>query len=357
MTRQSVTGPVRNRATSAFERRVARALDAYAGRGLTLLVACSGGPDSTAALVAVARVVTAAGGRVVAGHFNHGMRPGAETSADRAYVERLGECLDVPVVTGSAGNEGSQVAAEAQAREARYRWLAVAARGAGAAACVTGHTLDDQAETVLLRLTRGTGLAGVAGMELDAPWPVTCAASGGDPPLRLLRPLLGVTRAGVLGYLDALGVAELGLTPRHDPSNDTLAFGRNRVRSRVLPELRELNPRAAEALARFAGHARRDDDALEAWAEREAAALLRVGEGAARLGRRELRALPEAVGLRLVRRAAAAAGVSVDAEQAEGALRMARRRGAHLDLHGASAWTDDEALWMVVGSDEPRGAT
>ena len=357
MTGQPTADLARNRATSAFERRTVRALDAYADRDVTLLVACSGGPDSTAALVAVARVAMAAGGRVVAGHFNHGMRPEAETTADRAYVERLGKRLGVPVLAGSAGNEGSPVAAEAQAREARYRWLAVAAREAGAAACVTGHTLDDQAETVLLRLTRGSGLAGVAGMELDASWPVTCAASAGSQPLRLLRPLLGVTRAEVLGYLDALGLAELGLTPRRDPSNDTLAFGRNRVRRRVLPELRALNPRAPEALARFAGHARRDDDALEAWAEREAAALLRVEGEAVRLGRRELVALPEAVGLRLIRRAASAAGVSVDAEQAEGALRIARRRGAHLDLHGGNAWTDGEALWMAAAPDGPRGAT
>ena len=335
----------RNRVTSAFERRVAHQLGEHLAGGSTLLVACSGGPDSTAALVAAARVAAQTGGRAVAAHFNHGTRPEVETDADRSYVETLAGCLGVRVVSGGGAATGSGSAAEADAREARYRWLASAARQAGASACVTGHTLDDQAETVLLRLTRGSGLAGAAGMALDAPWPVVCEAAGGDEaPLRLLRPLLGVTSAQVVDYLDALGLAGAGLAPRHDSSNDEIAYSRNRVRHRVMPELRSLNPQAAAALARFAGHARRDDEALEAWSEREAAALLRVEGRTARIERRALTALPEAVGLRLVRRAAAAVGVAVTAEQAERALAVAARRGAHLDLRGGSARTDDEAL-------------
>ena len=337
----------RNRVTAAFERRVAHQLGEHLASGSTLLVACSGGPDSTAALVAVARAAAQAGGHAVAAHFNHGTRPEVETDADRSHVETLAGCLGVPVTSGGGGAPDSGSAAEADAREARYRWLASAAREASASACVTGHTLDDQAETVLLRLTRGSGLAGAAGMALDAPWPVVCEAAGGNganAPLRVLRPLLGVSRAEVVDYLDALGLAGVGLAPRHDPSNDEIAYSRNRVRHRVMPELRSLNPEAAAALARFAGLARRDDEALEEWSEREAAALLRVEGQTARIERRALTALPEAVGLRLVRRAAAAVGVSVTAEQAERALAVAARRGAHLDLRGGSARTDDEAL-------------
>ena len=347
----------RNRLTSAFERRVAHQLREHLASGSTLLVACSGGPDSTAALVALARVAAQAGGRALAAHFNHGTRPEAETDADRSYVETLAGCLGVRVVSGGGAAPGSGSAAEADAREARYRWLAPAAREAGASACVTGHTLDDQAETVLLRLTRGSGLAGAAGMALDAPWPVVCEAAGGEAPLRLLRPLLGVTRAQVVDYLDALGLAGAGLGPRHDPSNDEIAYSRNRVRHRVMPELRSLNPEAAAALARFAGHARRDDEALEAWSEREAAALLRVEGRTARVARRALRALPEAVGLRLVRRAAAAVGVSVTAEQAERVLAVAARRGAQVDLRGGSARTDDEALTIEGGGGAAPRAT
>ena len=357
MTSPSGPLPRRNRSTAAFERLVGSALGEHVASGSTLLVACSGGPDSTAALVAVARLLQAAGGRAVAAHFNHRIRDEAETAADLAYVEWLARCLGVPVLAGDAGEAGSRSTAEADAREARYRWLATAARETGAQACVTGHTLDDQAETVLLRLARGTGLAGAAGMALDAPWPVPCEASGGDAPLRLLRPLLGIGRIDVAVYLEALGLMGEGRSPRHDASNDDLAFSRNRLRHRVMPELEALNHRAAEALARFAGHARRDDEALEAWAEREAAVLLWVEGGTARIERRALAALQEAVALRVIRRAAAAVGLSVDAEQAAGVLAIAARRGAHLDLRGGAASTDGEAVWIAAaggpGSLEP----
>ncbi len=355
MSGQPVPTLRRTRATAAFERRVANALGDHLADGCVLLVACSGGPDSTAALVAAWRVAPGAGARVVAGHFNHRTRPEAETDADRAYLETLTECLGVPLVCGAApGDAGS---AEAEAREARYGWLASAAAETGAAACITGHTLDDQAETVLLRLARGSGLAGAAGMAADAPWPVDCEAPGGTPP-QLLRPLLDVERAEVLAYLDALGLGAAGLAPRHDPSNDSLAFNRNRVRHRVMPELRDLNPRVREALVRFAGHARRDDEALEAWAGREAAALLRVEGRAARIERRTLGELPEAVALRLVRRAAEAVGLGVDGDQAAAVLGIAARRGAHLDLRGGAASTDGEALWIAADrQDGPGGRT
>ena len=347
--------PRRTRSTAAFERRVGTALGAHVAAGSTLLVACSGGPDSTAALVAVARLLQTAAGRAVAAHFNHGIRDEGETAADLAYVEWLAGCLGVPVLAGGEGTAGAGGASEAEAREARYRWLASAARDAGAGTCVTGHTLDDQAETVLLRLARGTGLAGAAGMDVDAPWPVACEAARGEQPLRVLRPLLDVGRVDVAVYLDALGLTGEERAPRHDASNDDVSFSRNRVRHRVMPELEALNHRAAEALARFAGHARRDDAALEAWAEREAAALMRVEDGAARLERRALAELPEAVALRLVRRAARAAGLSVDADQAGGVLAIAARRGARLDLGGGAAWTDDEAVWF--GPRRPDGAS
>lgn len=348
--------PRRTRSTAAFERRVGTALGTYVATGSTLLVACSGGPDSSAALVAVARLLQAAGGRAVAAHFNHGMRDEAETAADLAYVEWLADCLGVQVLSGRAPGDGA--ASEADAREARYGWLAAAAREAGAAACVTGHTLDDQAETVLLRLARGTGLAGAAGMDVDAPWPVSCEAAECGAPLRVLRPLLGVGRVDVAVYLEALGLAGEGRAPRRDASNDDLSFSRNRVRQRVLPELAALNHRVAEALARFAGHARRDDAALEAWAAREAAALMTVEDGAVRIERGELAELPDAIALRLVRHAAKVAGLSVDADQAEGVIGIAGRRGARLDLGGGAVWTDAEAVWFgSAPADAPSRAT
>src|SRR5690606_37986891 len=140
------------RRTGAFERRVARALAelgcSTAGGG-GVLVAVSGGADSTATLVAVTRALGAE--RATAAHFDHRLRSPAEAANDRAAVEAVAAGLGVAVTTGRAPRRPTDHS-EAAAREARYRWLARACREAGVTACVTGHTLDDQAETVLLRL-------------------------------------------------------------------------------------------------------------------------------------------------------------------------------------------------------------
>ena len=335
----------RNRAAGAFERRVGRALGAVAADSRPLLVACSGGPDSSAALVAVVRARQAAsGGEVLAATFDHGLRAPAETRADRAAVEALAKVLGVRCLAGAL--DAPLAASEDAARQARYRWLGAAALEVGASACVTGHTLDDQAETVLLRLTRGVGLAGAAGMAPAAPWPVPLedAADAEAAPPRLLRPLLAVRRAEVVGYLDALRLADQGLAPRRDPGNETLIFDRNRVRRRVLPELRRLNPRAAEALAGFARRARHDDEALRVWAAAESARLVLIDDTGARIERAGLRALPQAVGSRVLRGAAGELGLTLAADQLEALLRIASRRGARLDLAGGEAWTEDAEL-------------
>ena len=355
MAERDPSGLARNRATGAFERRVARALAALQPPRTPLVVACSGGPDSMAALVAVARA-RAGEGPVLAACFDHGLRPEEETRADRAAVAALAAHLSVRCVAGSARAEAAgALRSEAAGRAARYGWLARVTREAGASACVTGHTLDDQAETVLLRLTRGAGLAGAAGMAASAPWPVPHDAVGAGPALRVLRPLLERRRSEVEAYLEALGLERLGLAPRRDPSNEALTFDRNRIRHRVLPELRKLNPRVDELLAGFAARARSDDEALEAWAEREAERLVRVEACTARIQRRALRALPEAVATRLLRGAAAAVGLRLHASQTGQLLRIAGRRGARLSLAGGRAWVEGAELRLAAGGDPDGG--
>ena len=263
---------------------------------------------------------------------------GAGSGGGPPAVDAVAERLGRRVLYGSVSDSGAparRAGSEAAAREARYRWLADACAEAGAVRCVTGHTLDDQAETVLLRLTRGAGSPGVAAMAPEAPWPVPC--EGGR--LRLLRPLLGVRREEARAYLESLE-----LQPRLDPTNDLLTFDRNRLRHRVLPQLRAVNPRAEEALARFALLARRDDEALEAWAEREAGKLVRMEVKTVAIRRRELLALPEAVSSRLLRRAAGEVGIALEGAQVEQLLHIARRRGARLSLTGGAAEVVGEEL-------------
>jgi tRNA(Ile)-lysidine synthase len=215
-------------------------------RGLAggAVVAVSGGPDSVALLRALAATVR---GPLVVAHLNHGLR-GADGDADETFVADLSEALGrdaavtfrrerVDVATAAAGAN-----LEATARRIRYEWFARVARAEGVPFVVTGQTADDQAETVLHRLLRGTGLPGLAGIAARRP-----LADG----VTLVRPLLRVTRAEVLDYLRSLGQSA-----REDRTNAELRFTRNRIRHELLPHLAErYNPRIAAVLGRLAAQA------------------------------------------------------------------------------------------------------
>jgi tRNA(Ile)-lysidine synthase len=312
----------RNRVTGAFERTVQRALARCAPDAGAVIVGCSGGPDSTAALVAVAR----SGRRVVAAHFDHRMRDPASATADREAVARVASALGVGLVTGQGSGHARS---EDDARIERYRWLAEAAEASGGQTCVTGHTLTDQAETVLLHITRGAGLAGASGMAESGEWPFETAPGAR---LILARPLLGISRAQVEGYLAALAVEA-----RDDASNGDIAFSRNRIRHRVMPELGALNPRASEAIAGFAERARAAARALDQWAEAFLAEhATHDTSGAVVVERALLRALPDAVASRAIGIASARVGLRLDAAQTVAALRALGRHGARVDLAGGS---------------------
>ena len=292
-----------------FEQSVAAGLaECGVTNGAHLLVALSGGPDSTALLLALAAIAPRAGLHIAAAHFDHMLRPG-ESQLDAQFCAGLCESLGVELLSGSsdvrhhASAHGMTI--EAAARDLRYRFLANAARQADSQAVLTGHTLDDQAETVLLAMTRGAGLRGIAGMR-----PVTVRAGSGDtPPLKVLRPLLRARKADTAAYCAARGV-----TPREDASNADLRYARNRVRHRVMPELAALNPAVAEALARLAENARSSLQILDEAAGRElSASWLKPGRV---LDRKRLAALsPEMRSLVLAAAYREAAGTLDDLEQ------------------------------------------
>jgi tRNA(Ile)-lysidine synthase len=180
-------------------------------------------------------------------------------------------------------------------------------------------------------------------MVAEADWPVPAASD-----LRVVRPLLAVRRLEVVAYLEALGIA-----PRFDATNELVTFHRNRVRHRVLPELRAVNPRVDEALVRFGSLARRDSEALDAWALRELGAMATMTPGCLALDRRALRALLPAVAARVLRLAAQDLGLRPDADQVETMLRLARRRGAKLSLaRGAFEVFADVVVLSRAGEDD-----
>ena len=220
-----------------------------------VLVALSGGPDSCALLLALCALADA--GRlprpVGAAHFHHGLR-GADADADAAFSAALCARLGVPCVIGlGAAQPERGESPNAAARRARYDFLAEAARDFAADAIATAHTRDDQAETVLGRILRGTSVDGLAGI------PARRDLGNG---LTVIRPLLAVRRAEIEAYCDAHGI-----TPRRDPSNEKPRYTRSRIRRR-LPELAaEFNPQLTDALVRLSEQAARDSELLDGLAD------------------------------------------------------------------------------------------
>ena len=195
-------------------------------RGDIVLVACSGGPDSMSLLHSLALLGRRRAFRVVAHGIDHGLREAAALELDGA--QRLAATLEVPFSRSSvAVSPGGNL--QARARAERHGRLREVAERLGATSIATGHTADDRAETLVMRLVRGTGPRGL----------------GVLPPRagKLIRPMIRARRADVLLHLErhAVGFAT-------DPSNANLRFVRARVRAEVLPALERLSPRAVEAL-------------------------------------------------------------------------------------------------------------
>jgi tRNA(Ile)-lysidine synthase len=218
------------------------------------VVAVSGGPDSVALLrlLLEPRQAGLVGALTVA-HLNHRLR-GADSDTDEDFVQRLAREHSLPFrcqrinVAKLAEERGDNL--ENTARQVRYDWLTEIARGSGASWLATGHTADDQAETVLHRLLRGTGLQGLGGIP-----PRRELAPG----ITLIRPLLGCSRADVLAYLQAVQQEY-----RTDSSNVDLGFTRNRIRHELLPALvRDFNPAVVSVLCRLAEQAREVQSLLE----------------------------------------------------------------------------------------------
>ncbi|MCW5937724.1 MAG: tRNA lysidine(34) synthetase TilS [Fimbriimonadaceae bacterium] len=213
--------------------------------GCRVLVGYSGGPDSTCLLHLLVR----AGRDVVAAHLHHGQRHEADEEAERcsAFAEGLGVPFmagraDVPLMARSLG-----LSLEEAGRRARYAFFDQAMASTSSQRIATAHTADDQVETILLNLTRGTGLTGLRGIPLQR-----------GP---IVRPLLRFSRAETVAYCQ-----EYGLWTHDDPANHDLAHSRARMRHRVVPELEQINPSLRTGFARLASLVEREDEFLNAMA-------------------------------------------------------------------------------------------
>ncbi|MGA1837720.1 tRNA lysidine(34) synthetase TilS [Herbiconiux sp. 11R-BC] len=285
--------------------------------GADVLVALSGGPDSLALAAATAFEAPRAGIRAGAIIVDHGLQDGSDAVAAEAARQAGALGLAPVLVTRVRPAEGSSSVTggvEAAARDARYAAIDDALRTTGAHAVLLGHTLDDQAETVLLGLARGAGAASLAGMATvtgppDADGDAHASPASAAPPasggLRApavprgarLRPLLGIRRSETEAFC-----ADSGLEPWHDPHNADERFTRVRVRRTVLPVLEaELGPGIAEALARTAEQLREDDDALHAMAIETIEEIVEPAEAGIAISVAALEANPPALRNRIIR--------------------------------------------------------
>lgn len=293
-------------------------------RGEGVLCAVSGGADSLCLLHLLWSRRAELGVRVCAAHYEHGLR-GRESLDDCAFVEAFCRERDIPCLVGhgdaAAFAAREKLSLEDAARRLRYDFLERAADELGCGRIATAHTADDNAETMLLNLARGAGAKGLCGI----------------PPRRgrIVRPLLGATRAEAEAYL-----SENGLTWREDSSNGEDVFRRNRLRHAVTPVLREINPAFAGAAARTAALLREDEDCLEGMAER----FLGHAYDGRSLPADELAALHPAIASRALR---ALCPQSLEQKHVDAALRFARGGGlGFLDLPGLRLRREQGRLWL-----------
>lgn len=261
------------------------------------VVAVSGGPDSLALLHALCHVVTKT--QLAVFHLDHGLR-GAQSAADAQFVADTAQALGVVVQCDRA-----DIAAEAPtyhnlseaARVVRYRRMAAYAAACHADAVLVAHTQDDQAETVLMRMVRGSGTMGLAAMRPELPWQAWAPADIAGT-ARLIRPLLDITRATILDYC-----AVVALTPRQDPSNHNQDALRVRVRTHLLPMLRHEQPHITQLLAQSATIAADDYEVIDTIADQQWRTVARVMKDAVLLTRQEFIPLAISVQRALIRRA------------------------------------------------------
>ena len=295
--------------------------------GDRVLVGLSGGADSVALLSVLDRLGPALGHTLAAAHFNHKTR-GAESDRDEAHVRRLCESLRIDLVTGAlAARRPTGVSLEDFLRRERYEFLQETAAACGANRIALGHHRADQAETVLMNLIRGSGTAGLAG--------IPAVRNGG----LIIRPLIDCSRRDITGYL-----GRNGLSCVEDRSNLDERFLRNRIRSRLMPELaRHFNPSIGDTLCRLADVLREENDYMTGQARSHLSGWMSA-QSAGRQGRLtvpvgELRQMHTALRRRVILEVArdlAGAGSAIGFEHVQAVLDLAggRNPGGTLDLPG-----------------------
>jgi tRNA(Ile)-lysidine synthase len=278
----------------------------------TVVVGVSGGADSVCLLHVLAKWQKRLGIKLHIAHLNHQLR-GAESEADAEYVSNMANSLGIPITIDrqdvATYRAERNCPIEEAARELRYAFLARVAREVGANRIAIGHTRDDQVETILMHILRGTGITGLCGLApcspmaydsqgMSRPAEALSVAKGQRSNLLVIRPLLDITREETTNYCQ-----EHQLAPRIDSSNLSISFFRNRLRLQLLPLLRQYNPSLDQALLRLADIAKEDNAFIEQQASELWDEVARQENNAIYLDKKQLASLPIALQRQLLRAA------------------------------------------------------
>lgn len=323
--------------------------------GQRVVVGFSGGPDSLALAVGLARVASRAGVVPVLCHVDHVARPesGADRTAAQVLANQLGLAFAPHVLARPARDLHPGVGPEEALRRERFRGLALTARGHGTEIIALAHHAEDQAETVLLHLGRGAGTLGASGMRELTPLTVPWWAS--DEPAcewRVWRPLLEERRTDLVAY-----VGQAGFQPNADSSNDDPVFRRNAIRHQLLPLFEQLMPGSTAALTRYAALAADDEAVIGSLCE-DWLARARGNDGTLTLA--ELRDAPRGLRSRLVRRWVdeACGSPPISRERTEALLRLAEtgENGSVVELGNGRAVRRTRTTLVALSScDGERG--
>ena len=294
-------------------------------KGSRVLCAVSGGADSMCLMHWLSDNAEALGISVAAAHFEHGIR-GDESLRDMAFVEEACRANGIQLFIGRGDvplyAEEKAIGLEEAARELRYEFLERTAEENGFGRIATAHNADDNAETVIFNLARGSGAAGICGI----------------PPVRgnIVRPLLETTRAEIERYLEERGVSHI-----EDSTNSSQQYSRNKIRLQIMPVLREINPSVSKAILRTGDMLREDNRLLEALADEFIASHFN-GES---VRSKELAALPDAVEARVIRKLCPQ---TISAVHTNDIMKLATGTElAYIDVPGARIRRQKGRIWFT----------
>lgn len=291
-----------------------------------LIVAVSGGPDSVFLFHAMNRIREKLRLRIYVCHLNHGLR-GKESDEDARFVKKLAGESQVPFIQKKIAltTEGNRhISLEERAREVRYEYFVSTAKKVEAQSIATGHTLDDQAETVMMRIIKGTSVRGLSGI------PPVREELG----IRIIRPLIEIERRQIEEYL-----RKEGIPFRVDRTNAEEIFFRNVVRRRILPYLEQFNPRIKRSLFNFAQHVREDREFIESARRLASGRVIAKGDRGTEILLGEMVIQPRALQKEILRDALERAGGNIKKltyrhwKDMENFIRF-KRKGQSIDLPG-----------------------